>query len=529
MLSDRVTASRHSRTIARLVRSHPVLAALVSVMLASCGSRTTTPREGALDAAPDAATAHERATPTSDTAEAKESLDAGAAAAAAQRTPRSGSPSKPGKYDVSVASPPAELMEFLRTHLPKGGSVTAAADGSPKVMHIVAAQETVASIAALYQPLSELYSRNDLINAITRKNPSGAVAGKKLEIPGIVTRVVHDDATQERLGWPEDKVLRGVFVTGPYAGILWVDTLDKLRERGLNAVVLDGKGYEGYVNYPSKVPLVEETKAITPHIPDLARAIRFAHWRGIRIILRIPCFHDPWADKHAKDARLSMRFAPTGRPMHVDWLDPTNVEAQDYAIALAKEGIAAGADEIQLDYVRFPVHLSAKVAVLPAKEERSKIIRDFVKRVHAVTAASDVALSLDFFGVAATGEMDDIQYLGQHIPTVAPEADAISLMSYPSHYSKGWMGFTEPGEHPEVVGIGNTAAMKQLKPIGSSTILRTWLQAFPLRAANYGPAYVVAQAKSAETTGGTGWLMWSPTCEYSAVWNGFPKKAAIKP
>jgi hypothetical protein len=271
--------------------------------------------------------------------------------------------------------------------------------------------------------------------------------------------------------------------------------------------------------------LVAETGAMrNAHIPDLARAIRFAHWRGIRIILRIPCFHDPWTDKHAKDARLSIKFAATNTPIHVDWLDPTNVEAQDYAIDLAKEGIAAGADEIQLDYVRFPVHLSSKIAVLPPKEERSKIIRDFVKRVHAVTSAAGAALSLDFFGVAATGEMNDIQYLGQHIPTVAPEADAISLMSYPSHYSKGWMGFAEPGEHPEIIGIGNQAAMKQLKPTGAATVLRTWLQAFPLRASNYGPQYVAAQAKSAETSGGVGWLMWSPACEYSAVWSGFPLK-----
>jgi len=312
-------------------------------------------------------------------------------------------------------------------------------------------------------------------------------------------------------------------VTGPYAGIRWVDTLDKLAERGLNAVVLDQKDYEGYINYPSKVPLVLETGAARNlHIPDLARAIRFAHWRGIRVILRIPCFHDPWADKHAKDARLSIKFAATGKPIHVNWLDPANTEAQDYAIALAKEGIDAGADEIQLDYVRFPVHLSAKIAVLPSKEERSKIMRDFVRRVHDVTAGAGAALSLDFFGVAATGEMNDIEYLGQHIPTVAPEADAISLMSYPSHYSKGWMGFAEPGEHPEIIGIGNTAALKQLKPTGAATVLRTWLQAFPLRSSNYGPAYVVAQAKSAETSGGVGWLMWSPACEYSAVWSGFP-------
>jgi hypothetical protein len=434
-----------------------------------------------------------------------------------------GNPTRPGKFDVSVPSSSAELAEFFRGRLPKGGAVST--DDPPTVRHTVAAGESLSSIAAAYLPLSELYTASELAGAIARKNPTGVVPGKKIDIAGLVTRVIHEDPQDERLGWPEDRALRGVFVTGPYAGIRWVDTLDKLAERGLNAVVLDAKDYEGYINYPSKLKLVAETKAArTMHIPDLARAIRFAHWRGIRVILRIPCFHDPWTDKHATDSRMSIKFAPTGKPIHVDWLDPTNVEAQDYAIDLAREGVEAGADEIQLDYVRFPVHLSSKVAVLPPKEERSKVIREFVKRVRGVTAPAGAGLSLDFFGVAATGEMNDIQYLGQHIPTVAPEADAISLMSYPSHYSKGWMGFKEPGEHPEVIGIGNEAAVKQLKPTGAQTVFRTWLQAFPLRASNYGPAYVAAQAKSAETSGGVGWLMWSPACEYSAVWNGFPKK-----
>jgi len=502
------------------------LLAVGLLSLLSCTGRGGAP-DGARSASPETPIAPPASAASGSTDASK---DGGAGPAAATTTTSATSskpgenPSTPGKYDVTKPSTPAELAEFLKSHLPKGGSLGGDAS-APRVMHAVAAGESAASIAAAYLPLSELYGVGELTAAIGRKNPGGVSAGKTIEIPSIVTRVVHDDPKDERLGWPADRALRGVFVTGPYAGIRWVDTLDKLAERGLNAVVLDGKDYEGYVNYPSKAKVAVETNAMQRiHIPDLARAIRFAHWRGVRVIIRIPCFHDPWADKHAKDARLSIRFTPTGKPIHVDWIDPVNTEAQDYAIELAKEAVDAGADEVQLDYVRFPVHLSMKVAVLPPREERSKVIRDFVKRVRLTTAGAGAALSLDFFGVAATGELSDIEYLGQHIPVVAPEADAISLMSYPSHYSKGWMGFSEPGEHPEVIGIGNEAALKQLKPTGAATIFRTWLQAFPLRAKNYGSAYVVAEAKSAESSGGVGWLMWSPGCEYSAVWGGFPKK-----
>jgi hypothetical protein len=416
-------------------------------------------------------------------------------------------------------SPASELTAFLEKRVPKGGTVEAG--DRPLVRHTVQAGESASSIAAAYLELSEIYAASELAAAIAKKNPGGVAVGKTIDIPSVTTRVLRDPK-EERFGWPADKILRGVFVTGTYASIRWVDTLDRAAAHGLNAVVLDGKDYEGYVNYPSKAKIAVETKAIRAYVPDLARAIRFAHWRGIHVIVRIPCFHDPWADKHATDARLSIKFTPTGKPIHVDWLDPANAEAQDYAIELAQEALDAGADEIQLDYVRFPVHLAMKVAVLPQPVERKIVIRDFVRRVKKVTAAANAGLSLDFFGVAATGDPSDIEALGQDIATVATEADAISLMSYPSHYSKGFNGWPEPADHPEIIAMGNKAAVDKIKPTGAATVWRTWLQAFPLRVTNYGSAYVVAQAKHAEASGGHGWLMWSPGCEYSAVWGGFP-------
>lgn len=486
-----------------MVRSLALVAHLVTILgCTSCSSRTTTPvtaKDGAPDGSP--------TTPTTSAASANDEIgDAGAA------TPKAAS-----AKSETPASTGMDAVSYIKAHLPQGGSVV---DGDPpKIIHHVKAGDTAASLAKEYLALTEIYYARDLEKELSKKN---LTPGAKIEIPSPLTHSIKDPR-EERLGWPEDKALRGVFVTGSYASIKWVDTLDKLAERGLNAVVLDAKDYEGYVNYPSKAKIAIESGAIREkNIPDLARAIRFAHWRGIRVILRIPCFHDPWVDKHLPGSRLSIKFTPTGKPIHVDWIESHNPEAQDYAIELAKEGLDAGADEIQLDYVRFPVHLKQSVALLPDPKERSQIIKAFVKRVRAVTEAAGAKLSLDFFGVASTGIQDDIDRLGQDIPTVAPEADAISLMAYASHYGKGYMGWSEPADHPEVVAIANKAAIEKLKPTGAKTVWRTWLQAFPLRVTHYGPKYVVDQAKHAEASGGTGWLMWSPGCEYSAVWGGWP-------
>lgn len=431
-----------------------------------------------------------------------------------------GAPEPEAKAAAEPAAP-GDVVGYIRAHLPKGGHVE---EGDPpKITHRVSAGESPQSIAAAYLELTELYRVEDLVQLLARTN---LAAGSTITIPRPLTRPLRDPK-QEKLGWPADKVLKGVFVTGAWASIKWADTVEKVADHGLNAIVLDGKDYEGYVNYPSKAKIALESKALRPtNVPDLTRAIRYAHWHGVRVIVRIPCFHDPWTDKHLPDSRLSIRFTPTGKPIHIDWLDPTLPEAQDYAIDLAKEGIEAGADEIQLDYVRFPVHVGTKVAALPPITDRSRIIRDFVKRVRAVTSAEGVKLSLDFFGVTATGIQDDINALGQDIATVAPEADAISLMSYPSHYGKGFMNFTNPADHPEIIGISNRAALEKLKPTGAKTIFRTWLQAFPQQVTHYDSAYLLAQAKSAETSGGHGWLMWSPGCQYDQVWMGWPSAKA---
>lgn len=473
---------------------------------AACSPRTTHPQE---------ATADSEGAPAE--AGAPGQAEAGAAAdASAQAEPASDA----APAAKSARSARDELVAYLKKSVPRGGAVDDRADAIT-ITHTVSGDDTYPGLAAAYLDLTEIYAVGDLARAIETKSPS-LVAGSTIAIPRVLTRAPRDPR-EEKLGWPEDKALRALFMTGPFIARRWEASLDKMAARGINAVILDAKDYMGPVTYPSKAKIAVEIGASAkPSIPDLARAIRFAHWRGIRVSLRIPCFHDPLADKKVKDGRLSLKSATTGRPVHIDWLDPTNLEAQDYAIEIAKEGIEAGADEINLDYVRFPVHITERFAKMPEPRLRSNAIRDFVRRVRAETKPAGVMLSLDLFGVTATGERSDIERLGQDIAVVGPEADVIMPMVYPSHYDKGYHGWDKPGDHPEIVGIGTKGAVAQLAKIKSKTVVRSWLQAFAWRTSIYGPKYVVDQAKSAEANGGIGWAMWSPSCEYSAVYKGFP-------
>jgi len=393
--------------------------------------------------------------------------------------------------------------------------------GTLAVIHRLGEGDSPDRVAAAYLDLTTIYRAKDLAAELTRRERHWAPGGS-IEIPSLLS-APYGSPDEERLPWPPDKALKGVFITGVFAGLFWPETIEKLAARRLNAVVLDGKDYMGPITYPTHVALaIEAGAAKSPPIPDLFRAIRFAHARGVHVIVRIPCFHDPWMAEHAP--RLSL-MGRNGRPFSMGWLDPVNPEAQAYLVDIVSEVVRLGADEVQLDYVRFPVQsLGIKNAAMPPPDgQRSAAMQEFVRRVHSVTQAGHAALSLDLFGVTATGTTSDIEALGQNIGTLGGDAEALSPMVYPSHYTQGWNGFDEPGNHPEIIGIGTRAALQKLRDANvAGTILRPWLQGSSYKASRYGPQYVLEEIRSAEASGAVGWLFWDPQNSYWAVWQAIP-------
>ena len=220
--------------------------------------------------------------------------------------------------------------------------------------------------------------------------------------------------TEGRLGWPEDKALRGVHIRSfVAAGKHFAQLLDQMAARGMNVVVLDVKDADGKITFPSQVPLAGEIGAVrAPAIRHLARVIQFVHEHGIRVSMRIVCFHDELLARVRGDLAVQSMW---GKPLRGGWLDPKNDEAQQYLIDLATEAMDAGADEIQLDYVRYPVEKieGADFGLKGTKLTKPKVIRDFVRRMHEITQPRNVALAVDVFGIIAEGVRQDLENLGK--------------------------------------------------------------------------------------------------------------------
>jgi hypothetical protein len=441
----------------------------------------------------------------------------------------------PGSAQVAVlatAPPAAEAMPaWVRARLPPGGELVS--EAPLRVRHTVQKGESLLSVARAYVSLTDVYLPETYAPEIVRANPAVACTmciggarigpGTTLEIPHLLS----EPPPPPRPLPKDDAPLKGIFLVGESARAPWIPTLEKLVARGMNAVVLDGKAYMGEITYPSKVDVAVRTGATRgAPIADLSRTIRFAHKYGVRVVMRIACFHDPWTAERAPE--LSVR-GNWGGAYPIGWLDPANPAVHDYIERLAVEQIEAGADEIQLDYVRYPVQRglgNADFTKHMGGRNRQTVIRDFVRRIHKVTKARGVALSVDIFGVTSTGTQEDIDNLGQDIGMLGTEAEALMPMVYPSHYGAGFYGWKEPGAHPEIVGIGTKAALERLDKAGvkNGAVIRPWIQAFDWRSPGFGPKYIRDEVNAAEAAGGVGWILWNPGADYGVTWLAFPKK-----
>jgi hypothetical protein len=437
-------------------------------------------------------------------------------------------PPPPPKTPPVAAQPRAPdfadkaLAEWIGARLPKGGALVARADGTIGIAHTVQVAQSVGNVAEAYLDLTDVYTAGDLESAILEVNGlAGAeptAPGKTLSIPDVVAALPKSPAP---LGWPEDKALRGVHVRAHSAARQgFLPLLDQMAARGMNLVVLDVKDADGRITYPSAVPLAIEIGAVKhPAIRSLARTIAFAHARGIRVSMRIVCFADDTLSRRRPDFAVQSILK---RPLRVGWLDPASDGVQKYVLDLAAEAIDAGADEIQLDYVRYPVQ-EARHADFRATQKglsRPEVIARFARRVHELAQARGVALVVDIFGIVAENVKTDIANLGQSPVMLARECEALAPMVYPSHYPKGFLGFQEPGAHPELVriGVGHLVEMTRAIRRNTGTVIRPWIQGMPYHAPSFGPGYVAEQIGHARKAGAAGWMVWNPTQDYGATW-----------
>lgn len=310
----------------------------------------------------------------------------------------------------------------------------------------------------------------------------------------------------------------GQTARGLYLGALYVDrhgheaVARAVRNTRMNAVVLDLKDAEGRVHYDTRIP--ELRSARTGWLGDARGLVSTLHEEGIYAIARIVCFADRALPERVPD-RAIQDIRPA-RDLWVSWgtggtwLDPHHPANHQLVVALAREAEALGFDEIQLDYVRFPVDDGIQYARYPSQgdENHTQVL---MRLLRSVDEAIRIPIGVDVFGLAAYREGDP-SGLGQDLEAWARYVEVYTPMLYVNSM-RAW----RRGEDNRTFRLVFGGTRRLRRRIGGVPVIRPFLQAFSRGADHFDEEFIHDQIRAARRAGADGFLFWHPGHTYGMV------------
>jgi hypothetical protein len=392
--------------------------------------------------------------------------------------------------------------------------ISPAARAQGNVTYTVKPGDSLARIAGHYLSLTDAYTSKELVGEIVKINGLASrtlSVGKELRIPVVRDKPVKASSITK----PRDFKARGLYVNQANAGTREIFALaGKLKKHGGNTIVFDAKEIHGSLAYKSRVPGAFTPVASYPcNIEEISKLIDGLHKMDVHVVARVCIFRDILMANTMKAWRYNE-----------EWVNPASRGVQDYNLAIIRELIGLGVDEIQLDYFRYPA--DGKTSTGVKGKLRSDILADYLARIHDLTSTHQVLLSLDMFGIVIWQKEEDVSVLGQDVKKLSPHVDIICPMLYPSHFSRNFSGVKNPADEPYFFVSRGIQRVKALA--GDKVAIRPWLQSFPLKVTGYGPGYIRAQMDASRDAGGAGWLLWSPGNRYQEAFSALEGKGPVR-
>lgn len=312
-----------------------------------------------------------------------------------------------------------------------------------------------------------------------------------------------------------------------------------IKDNNLNALVIDMKDDYGLLRYHSKDELVKEKGRSSQYAIDLEYFVSQFKEDNVYLIARIVVFKDRNLSRFANgkyavwDSRLKKNWVgvkdyqdvfdengnATGEKKSIyydeNWVDPYCYDVWEYNVAVAKELIARGFDEIQFDYIRFPTDgINLGNARYRYKEKgmtKESALLSFLSYARENIAAP---IGIDIYG--ANGWYRSGTRTGQDAQTLAEYVDVISAMFYPSHFENAFMNYAPFEERPyRIYYYGNYRTTIMTR---NRVVARPWVQAFRLNVSYdnryYGVDYIKREIFGARDSANRGYLYWNNVGNY---------------
>lgn len=317
--------------------------------------------------------------------------------------------------------------------------------------------------------------------------------------------------------------------------------LKTLKDNKLNMLVVDMKDDVGIIRYNSKDPLVLQKGKLRTGI-DVESFVQKAKANGIYLVARIVVFKDKslasyggaryaiwdkgsgkaWQGYQTITQKIQTSTEVTApqteqvrKNIEEYWVDPYSEEVWEYNIAIAKELIARGFDEIQFDYIRFPTDGenldNTTFRWRDAGMDKESALMSFLSYARSEIKAP---ISIDIYG--ANGWYRTGARTGQDVELLARYVDVICPMFYPSHFEQIFLAQPPAQERPYRIfyygSYRNTIIAR------NHVIVRPWAQAFYLNVSYdrtyYNADYVQRQIFGTRDSINQGYTYWNNSGRY---------------
>ena len=170
---------------------------------------------------------------------------------------------------------------------------------------------------------------------------------------------------------------------------------------------------------------------------------------------------------------------------------------------LIKTAVAYGAQQIQLDYIRYNTKQHAS-------SENAKNIIKVIQWYKSRLEANHIPLQADVFGIASFGES---KHIGQNVQMIAQTVDALCPMVYPSHFDP----YLEHALTPyQTIYTSLRAVQGQFNdrmPVKLYAYIELSNYRYPLHGDNRSK-YIAAEIKAVKDVHADGWYAWSAHNQY---------------
>ena len=325
---------------------------------------------------------------------------------------------------------------------------------------------------------------------------------------------------------PKIKV-KGIYLTIYSAGGKKLDSLIEMtKNTEINAFVIDVKDDNGYLLFPMKAGEKFAPKANQKNtVKNIGTLMKKLKENNIYTIARIVSFKDPiYTETYPERAII---YKDTKKPFtnsdNLTWATAYDRQLWEYNISVAKEAIAAGFNEVQFDYVRFPASNGGKLdKILDYRnlknESKAQALQEYLKYAKKELSPLEAYISADVYGLVSS--VEDDMALGQYWEAISNIVDYISPMIYPSHYGNGTYGLSIPDAFPyETVYNSTRDAVRRNQIINTPATIRPWIQDFTASwvkgSIRYGDIQVAEQIRALKENGVDEYLLWNASNRYS--------------